>query len=219
MIYILINNQYHVYDFNQWIDDFNGQEISLIQVPHSLNPLKCDGRFFRIYTYPKFFQSSFSLLRLYKIFNLHKKIRKEILPEENDILLVYTEYEILNQFIVNLFYKSNARVFLLEDGLATMTLCNSNFFSRKLKSKFFEFVLKNIYSYKYLRIYDLPDPTPLMEDKFFSGVCVKLGNSIKREIPLFNISNCKSLVIEDLNFERAIFINNDLYNYLCNIVF
>ena len=130
-------------------------------------------------------------------------------------MLVYTEYEILNQYVINIFYKAHAKIWLLEDGLATMTLCNSDSKKNSFKSKIYLFVLKYIYSYKYLKIYHLPDPTPLMDDKLFNGVCVRLGSSIKRQIPLFQISNKNEFKFTNLNSDKAIFINNDLYNFFC----
>lgn len=215
MIYILINNQYHVYDYNQWIDEFKSQKISLIQIPHSLNTVTKDNKFEKIYTYSRFLRNIFSLFHFSRISKIHKKITNEILPNENDVLLVYTEYEILNQYIINLFYKANAKIWLLEDGLATMTLCNSHFSGSNYKSKIYQFVLRYLYKYKYLKIYDLPDPTPLMDDMVFSGVCVKLGKSIKRQIPLFHILNKNILELTELKSDKAIFINNDMYNFFC----
>lgn len=215
MIYILINNQYHIYDYDQWIEDFKNEKISLIQIPHSLIPVNQDDRFTNIYTYNRFVKNVFSLLYFKKIFKIHNKIRKEIFPNENDILLVYTEYEILNQFIIKIFHEAKSKILLLEDGLATMTLCNSDFKTGNIKSRIYEFILKKIYGYKSLKIYDLPDPTPLMNDYLFNGVCVRLGISINRNIPLFNFSSNKNQKIEDLNYDKAIFINNDLYNFFC----
>ena len=215
MIYILINNQYHIYDYNQWIEDFKGHQISLIQIPHSLDPIKKDSKFQNIYSYSRFISNIFSLFQFNKIFKIHKKIINEISPNENDVLLVYTEYEILNQYVINIFYKAHAKIWLLEDGLATMTLCNSDSKKNSFKSKIYLFVLKYVYSYKYLKIYHLPDPTPLMDDKLFNGVCVRLGSSIKRQIPLFQISNKNEFKFTNLNSDKAIFINNDLYNFFC----
>jgi hypothetical protein len=42
----------------------------------------------------------------------------------SDILLVHTDMDILNQYIIQKFYQCGARVYLLEDGIATITQFN-----------------------------------------------------------------------------------------------
>jgi hypothetical protein len=221
MIYILINNDYQFYDLNNWINDFKDDEITLIQIPHKLNPLNnnTDHRFSNVFCFKSYFNNLFFLFNFFKINKIHNEIIKRISPQKSDILFIYTEYEILNQFIINIFYKAKAKIYLIEDGLATMTMFNIVNPKADIRSIMKAALIKSIFwnKYKYLRIINCPDQTPIMSDFIFNGVFVKFGKSIKRNIKLINYKPNSTTSLNEKNFNQnaAIFLNNDLYTFFC----
>ena len=216
MLYLLVNNNYHLYDFNIWKDEFKDQQIFLIQIPHHLNVIYNDQRFVEITSFKPFFIGIKSLIKYCKIKQLHTVIDKMIFPQKEDILLVFTEYEILNQYIIQKFKRVNAKIWLLEDGLATMAIFNGTFKPYRWKHYIMRWVLRKIYGYKYLDVlYDGKNIFPIMTGKIFEGVCVSLGISIKRELKLFRYRKQYEL-ISGLNRKYAIFLNEDIYKFYCD---
>lgn len=215
MLYLLVNNNYHLYDFDTWKNEFKDQEIFLIQVPHHLNTIYYDHEFYNCVSFKPFFTGIISLLSYSKIKKLHAEIDKVIFPTSEDILLVYTEYEVLNQYIIQKFKGVNAKIWLLEDGLATMALFNGIFKRIKWKHHIMKWIFRYIYGYKYLEIlYDGKNIFPIMTGKIFEGVCVSLGISIKRKLKLYQYRRQYEL-IEGLNGRCAIFLNEDIYKFYC----
>ncbi|MBC6110548.1 polysialyltransferase family glycosyltransferase [Pedobacter fastidiosus] len=216
MIYLLVNNDYHLYDFQNLAHSFEIGEITLIKVPHNLGKGKINRTFKSEFTYPYFFSGLKSILNYGTIKKVQGQIDDDIFPNSGDTLLVYTEYELLNQYIIQKFADVNANIWLMEDGLATMALFNMKSEKLPFKLQLLQLVMRKIYGYKNLEmIYDGANGFPIMKDLLFRGVLVSLGKKIKRKIPLIRVSkNIEKM--DALKANAAIFLNEDLYNFYCD---
>jgi hypothetical protein len=79
--------------------------------------------FFQIYTYEQRLITSFKniFFKPENIKNIFQRVDNTLFINNSDILLVHTDMDILNQYIIQKFYQCGARVYLLEDGIATIT--------------------------------------------------------------------------------------------------
>lgn len=212
MIYFLINNNYHLYDLNLLYDDIKSYELSLIQIPHALDPVEIDSRFKNIYLFPRF-----ESLNKYRInISLLDRMKEELNIQPQDILLVYTEFEFANQFIINLFNKIGASVYLLEDGMGTQHVFNLQPQKKRLKVKVKEWLLRHIYGMKYVKLVEDGNTLfPVMDDTCFKGALLYNRISTLRNIPIIPIKNNTKKIESASN--SIIFLNQDLYNGYDNL--
>lgn len=114
MIYFLLNNNYQYHDFARHLNGFDKGSVGLIEIPHTLDERMHTniGAFHRY----DIARNSGILSQCLKFLFAIRRIKREISLTKEDILFFYTEYEILNQYIVDRFKCAGARVFLIEDG-------------------------------------------------------------------------------------------------------
>jgi hypothetical protein len=209
MIYFLVNNNYHLDLDIKLAKQLTNYELGLIQVPYSLNIIKANDTFLKIHHFPD--KINISIRNPFKIFSIQIKVAKEINPKSTDFLLVHTEMDLLNQYIIQIFYKAKAKIYLLEDGTATMNYYNIIPKPVSIKDQIREFILKKCYNFKYTEIKKYGIETiPIMKDFMFSGVIVNFGTSIKRKIPLLKLTPLKEY-FEIIYKNGAIFFNQGLY--------
>jgi hypothetical protein len=117
MIYFLVNNDYQLFDANRHAQALrdDGFEVSLILVPHSLQCEVPAGLYDSVVEFATPIKGrrwpAAWLLYFYAW------TRVEMLrPAPGDVLLLYTEYELLNHFFVNRFRATGGHVVLIEDG-------------------------------------------------------------------------------------------------------
>ena len=124
MIYFLVNNDYQFSDVELHLSEFSKGECSLIQVPCRLTPLTEHPRFTSVYTFPSCIRIKYFFLDIFFIKNLKRRVSKALSPGPDDVLFVYTEVEYLNQHIITIFHKAGAKIFLIENGMATCLVFN-----------------------------------------------------------------------------------------------
>lgn len=213
MIYFLVNNNYHVNLDMKLAKELVNYKLGLIQVPYSLDVIKESDFFSDIYIYEERLITSFKNIfcKPKKIKNIFQRVDNTLFINNSDILFVHTDMDILNQYIIQKFYQCGARVYLLEDGIATITQFNMKEDRAEWKDNLRCLLLKYIYKLKYLKIikYGVLNQA-VMEDFIFNGVIVNHGDTIKRKIPLFKlISDQKQITVVHEN--GAIFFNQPLY--------
>lgn len=213
MIYFLVNNNYHVDLDIKLAKELVNYDLGLIQVPYSLNVLNDSDVFSSIHTFEERLITSFKniLFRSNKIKNLLNKVDVSLNISKSDVLLVHTDMDLLNQYIIQKFYYAGARIYIVEDGIATITQFNMKQDRAAIKDVLRCFILKFFYGFKYLDIIKYGMLTqPVMKDYIFNGVIVNFGDGINREIPLYKlIPNQKQIKI--LHEKGAIFFNQPLY--------
>lgn len=213
MIYFLINNNYHLHLDMKLAQQLPNFELGLIQIPYALNAIEESNLFHKIYYYPDRLVGSIKdlLLNPKKIKNIIKKVDIELIPQNNDVLLVHTEMDLLNQYIIKKFYKAGSKIFLLEDG--TATVCYYNMLTGKIsfKENFRKFLLKYFYRFDYLKFKKYGAQTlPEMKNFIFKGVILNHGDNIKRNIPLYTLKPVEQ-PIKFLNQNGAIFFSQAMY--------
>ncbi len=215
MIYFLINNNYH-FDLDlKLAKQLPNYELGLIQVPYSLNIITNSDLFSKIYYFPNKITSSITdfFFHSLRILAIQKYVHQRLKPNSDDILLVHTDMDLLNQYIIQVFYNAKAKIYLLEDG--TSTMCTYNLIPHKapLKDRIKTLILHHIYKFKYTKIAVYGQQIlPVMKDFVFKGVIVNFGNSIRRNIPFFKLTQVKE-PIEILHENGAIFLNQGLYSW------
>ncbi len=213
MIYFLVNNDYHLHLDIELAKQLREFELGLIQIPYSLNTLEKSDLFIKVYNYPNRLVASIKklLFNPLAIKRIIKKVDAELVPQKDDVLLVHTEMDLLNQHIIKKFYKAGSKIFLLEDG--TATVCHYNMLSGKIsfKDNFRKFLLKYFYNFDYLKFKKYGVETfPEMNDFIFKGVIVNHGDCIKRDIPLYKLKPIKE-PIKFLDPNSVVFFSQAMY--------
>ena len=194
-------------------NQLSSNKLGLIQVPYSLNVINESDLFSDVLCLPyKIVPSLIGfLINPFKIFVIQKEVISKIKPNCDDILLVHTDMDLLNQFIIQLFYNVKAKIFILEDGTSTMCTCNLIPQKAPLKDRIKALILNKIYKFKYtdIAVYG-KQILPVMKDFVFKGVIVNYGDYIRRDIPLYKLPSLKD-PIEILYEKGAIFFSQGLY--------
>lgn len=136
MLYFLVNHKYHYEDVLQ---NFKSQTDGvIISIPHSKFIIDQEN-FSEVHTFTSPWTAKKWILG-YQSIAIKKIINRSIIPKKNDIIILYSEYEPLNHYIVTLFRNVGARVVLVEDGIPSYIL-NSTLHSKPLtiKQLFYQF--------------------------------------------------------------------------------
>lgn len=118
MLYFLVNNDYQLLDANRHAKELRdeGFVVSLILVPHSLQGDVPDGLYSTIIRLVSPVIGRRWPSAWFRYFLAKKEIDDRIHPSSGDVVLIYTEYEILNHLIINCFRAAGAQVVHIEDG-------------------------------------------------------------------------------------------------------
>ena len=218
MIYFLVNNNYHMLDVFEHCKNIKKYDKSLIQVPHTLSVLESDENFTNVLTYNTPFSDIKSYLNIFRIRKTESLIKKTLIVNPNDILFVYTEYEVLNQYIINIFKKAGAKVYVIEDGgLPTyLTYGVRNDSALPFKQKIKIFCLKHILGYRFVEyLYYNKIVFPQINEKYIDGVILYLDVNIIRNIKKYVIKkNTKKL---KLDTNKAVYLNEKMYTAYCSL--
>lgn len=215
MIYFLINNNYHWYDVKLHLPALKEaeMEVGLIQIPHTLETIAFHEAIHKIHLFPSPFIGRNNFWNPFGIFKTHKLIKSKLNLTKNDILLVYTEEEFLNQFVLMQFKKADAKVFLLDEGwqsILTYTELNYSGYSLKWKMKLF--YLKYIIGYKTLRLNFLNNYIyPQVDDEYIDGMLCFRYFKMARKIKQTAVSRDVK-VISNLDGNKVIFLSQPLYD-------
>ena len=210
MIYFLVNNSYHLdFDF-PLIKELKNEKISLIIVPITFSVSDDNLSFFhKIYKFENNFNISY--FNLFSLKRFMKIVDNTFATTSNDILLVHTDMVLLNQLLIYKFHKSNSKIFLLEDGTATMCDFNIEPISASIKSIIKCFILKTFLGIKNTNInkYGIQELYRL-DDFLFNGLIVNFGLNTKRNIPVFQLKYTDKFL--DIKFPKgAMFFNSPFY--------
>ena len=213
MIYFLVNNDYHFNLDEKLASNINGHKLGLIQIPYSLKLVSSSTVFDKIITFHDKLNTSLKWM----LFNfganrkLLKKINNELDVDLDDILLVHTEIDMLNQYIISKFYNAGAKVFLIEDGTATMSLFNMTTGKVANKDRIRSLMLKYCYGFSNFEFKKYGVETlAQMEDHIFRGLIVKRGDKINRDIPIYKLAPFLDQ-INIIHKNGAIFFSQGLY--------
>ena len=220
MIYFLVNNEYHLLDVYDHCNQISDLDKSLIIIPHNFNydnrKISEKTNFTTIYRYKSPFRG-WGFFNIFKIRRVCQQIEKELFICKNDVLFVYTEYEILNQYIIKIFKKKGAMIYVIEDGglptYLTFNIDNDGSFSLKEMIKLF--FVNRILKWDHVRFLKYNEIIfPQIEDKYLDGVLLYFKLTIRRNInTYFILKDVEKLALDE---ESAIFLNERIYDYYCS---
>lgn len=218
-IYFIVNNDYQVKEVLDLIGwNKTAYRIVFIKVPHSLKHTLLPESVDHSVEFVPYYQGLKSLVNFVKINSIHARIKKffkEVTP--NDFLFVFTEYEILNQYLISTFAKRTKNIFMLEDGVATVALysdMNKLSYPLSFKYRLIKFLLASVYGYPSINfLSDKKNFFPIMSDTYFKGICLYFNVHIDRNIQPYLIEKGSKELIEQLDKDSVIFLNEDIYSF------
>ncbi len=213
MIYFLINNNYQYFDFELHLSDINRRDVSLIEIPHTLDEREHSG-FRSVFRY--LLASKKSLIaQVHNFIQLTKHIDREIQPTKNDVIFFYTEYELLNQYIVVRFKNAGAKAYLIEDGGLTGTYLPFRMIESEtlcIREKVKEWIYKRLPNLGTLRLHKVNGQIiPWMADTYIDGVCLYRPISIRRSIPTVLLQRPMQPEVVPIQ-GRVVFLNEQTYD-------
>lgn len=116
-VFFLVNNDYQLINASRHATDLRseGYTVSLLQVPHSLKCEPAAGIYDRIFSFKSPVVGRRWLAAWMQYFAVPAQIAA-LHPCADDVLILYTEYELLNHIILQKFSSVGANVVLIEDG-------------------------------------------------------------------------------------------------------
>jgi len=216
MLYFCVNNNYDVMLDKKLIENID-EETCLIQVPFYLDTNDIDG-FSTVIKFNNSDMLSFSrfLFHFKKILSVKEEIIEKLKITSNDILFIHTDTVLINNIIIEHFYSNKCKIYLLEDGVATMTDYNISSLKLNFIDRLRIFLFSKMYNTPNLGMVNIGVEKQLrINDNLFNGLIVTFGDKTLRKIPVYKVK----LNYEKVNIEYhkgAIFLNQNFYPYYFN---
>ena len=190
MIYFLINNDYHLFDARDHAHHLMsfGLSSSLIEIPHTLNEPNrergftgkvsltspsCGRRWLN--AWPRYFAAAREVDSIFE-------------PNADDVLFMYTEYELLNHMVAVRFKRAAARVYLIEDGGVGTYLPFSLRSGEALtaKERVVALMTRCLPRLSQTSFHKLNGVVyPWLDDEYLDGVCLYRSLRIVRKVPVY----------------------------------
>lgn len=118
MIYFLVNNDYQLLDAERHASRLreHGLATSLIVVRHSLQCEPAKDLYERIDSFASPVRGRRWLAAWPRYFGAWRAMQRRLHPTADDVLIIYTEFELLNHCAVLHFHRAGAKVIHVEDG-------------------------------------------------------------------------------------------------------
>lgn len=216
MIYFVVNNNYHFIDFLKHVESIKKiDSIGLIQIPHTLEVLKENQKDYDVYLF-----ENFNLYKSIKNKNWEEaknKIENVIKPKKNDIIIIYTEFEIMNLYLLEYFKNKGAKALLLEEGIATyLESCYNNNERVSIKRIILFYLLKIKFEFRNIVINKSKTLSPFfIKDELLDGLITYFNIKTHRKIKQYFVKK-DCLILENLNDSKILFLNEDTYNFYEN---
>lgn len=197
------------------MENLSDDDVGLIQVPHKLDIIAKDFAFSKIEVFDRllrFGRDHFNFIRAKK---KRSAVQSTFRVTRDDVLFVYTEYELMNQCIIEHFKDSGAQVYLIEDGgFATYITCA---LVSDAKLPFREqiklFLIKMVLGYKKTKFIYLNNMSfPQIADNYIDGVILYRDVEITRNMNKIVIGKHVKQV-SCSNENSVLFLNEKMYDY------
>lgn len=191
MIYFIVNNNLHYIwaglIFKEILEVNNKQEFSLIKfLPSALTMSQDDNLYKNIYVSQGLFGSFWQLLNLKLEWRIKNNL-KRIAFKKNDILFLFTEYEISNHYLVKRAKQSGSRVYIIDEGIGTYIINNYPhlFKGSSLKQRIIDYAIRYLNGFcDSVRL--TGNNTlyfPRLNDKYYDGYILFYNFPLRRNIP------------------------------------
>lgn len=211
MIYFIVNNDFHVEHIEYYTKQLPKEEVCIIVIPHTIKyGVKhiCDN----IVSFETPFGKSDHIRKIFKVKEIKNKIDDKITFGQRDKVVLLSEYEPLNLYVVYKAKTSGAKTYLLQEGIATYYTCiKTDKLPLSFKQWLVLFYMRYILGFKYLQLLNLEKESQyLMDDRYLDEICLYYDISLGRKIDKKIIKSPYS-IYSGLDKNTALFLNQPLY--------
>lgn len=216
MIYLLVNNDYQFFDARLHAKHLKayGLPSILVEVPHALSETDRHSDFSGQICLPSPLRGRSWLSAWPRYFMAVHEVARSIEPHADDVLFMYTEFELLNQIIALRFKRAGARVYLIEDGgvgsYIPLSLPGGETLS--IKEWVVALMSRTLPGLNRTRFHKLNGVVfPWLPDSELDGVCLYRPLKIVRQIPVHVLQRTDA---EEVNRKtgRVVFLNECMYD-------
>lgn len=215
IIYFLVNNDYQYLEAKRLACELRaaGRRTALIAIPHTLT-LSLDSVLFEpIITLPTPAHLPW-LSAWLRYLRARRHLRSALPVTSNDTLILFTEFELLNQLAAITFKERRASVNLIEDGgvgtYIPLTLKNHEQYN--WKNRVMKAMIRMIPGLNRTHFTKFDGILfPMLEDTFLDGIYLYRRMTIARSIPVNMISR-PPLATVQARKGRVVFLNQPLYS-------
>lgn len=214
-IYFLVNNDYQYLEAERLARELRaaGRRTALIAIPHTLTLSLDPALFDSLITLPTPAHQPWR--RAWPRYLRAKNRLRVVLPATSeDTLLLFTEYELLNQLVAITFKERSASVYLIEDGgvgtYIPLTLKQPEPYTwknRVLQASIC--AIPGLRRTKFTKFDGIV--FPMMDDRYLDGVYLYRRMAITRDVPVSILSR-PSLPPVATKTGRVVFLNQPLYS-------
>ncbi len=213
MLYFLIHNNIHLIDAEEHLENLNGYETSLIKIPHRLT-IKPSNLFNTVFEYPILFRRRRDYVNIKRIKSIHNKIQKDFTAvSSNDILIFYTEFELLSHHIIDLFKKKKATIIMIDEGFPTYQSLLNYHSELSIIDKILAYHLKYVLGYANTIITKLNNVIHFrLKDEMIDQVLLYNRVNVQRNLKC-NLLKCKTYIYENIDEGKIVFLNEPFYDH------
>lgn len=210
MLYLIINNDFHVDNLLNHKETLGFFDVKVIRVPFQLKS-DCKVLSNQVVTISSPYKNKKDFINPFKF----KKAEQEVSLlnfKENDVVMFLSDYDLLTQYIVFKANNKGARVVFLEEGISLYSKDGAKLASLLcLKDLLKSFYIKYILGFSFCELYSQGTNTFLqLKDKYIDGLVIYRNVELNRDIKKYVInSQCEKIL--DLNQNVCLFINQPLY--------
>lgn len=215
MIYFLVNNDYQYLEAERLARELHaaGRRTALIAIPHTLTRTLDPALFDSIISLPTPAHLSWPRAWL-RYLGARSRVRRVVPAAAGDILLLFTEYELLNQLAARVFKERGGAAYLIEDGgvgtYIPLTLKRPQPYT--WKNRLLQATMRAIPGLGGTRFTKFDGILfPMMDDRHLDGVCLYRPMRITRRVPVRVISRPR-LPPVPIHPGRVVFLNQPLYS-------
>lgn len=216
LVYFLVNNDYQLFDARRHARALleKGIASSLIEVPHALGEGDRSCGFASVATIASPLRSHRWVGAWLRYFAAPITVLKVLHPGAGDVLFLYTEYELINHFVVRRFKRAGARVYLIEDGgvgtYLPFSLSGNEVLSTKQRIvATMTRCLPGLWQTRFHKVNSVV--FPWMRDSSIDGLCLYRPLRIVRRFPVYVLRNQSHAPIDPI-CGRVIFLNERMYD-------
>lgn len=215
MLYFLVNNDYQYLEAERLARELQtaGKRTALIAIPHKLTTTLDPQLFESILTFrtPAHLPWRRAWLRYV---GAQRRIRAQLPATDKDTLILFTEYELLNQLVAITFKERGGSAYLIEDGgvgtYIPLTLDQHepyNWKNRLLQASMRAIPgLRSTHFTKFDGIL-----FPMMDDRYLDGIFLYRQLAISRKVPVRIIARPTLPAVQTLR-GRVVFLNQPFYS-------
>lgn len=211
MIYFIVNNDFHIEHIEYYTKQLPKEEVCIIAIPHTI---KYDFKHIsdNIVSFTTPFGNPEHIKRIVKVKEIENKIDDKITFNQSDKVVLLSEYEPLNLYLVYKAKKSGAKTYLLQEGIATYYTCiKRKSLPLSFKQWLILFYTRYFLGFKYLQLINLEKESQfLIDDRYLDKICLYYDIPFRRNIDKRIIKSPYS-IYSDLDKNRALFLNQPLY--------